>query len=68
MGLKRTTKTEEVCIVSHICQKYRLSQAKKSVLVAEEKLLPCSKVGIALFLLAGNVLYSSWTAILAFSR
>lgn len=40
---------------------------KKSVLVTEEKLLPWSKVGIALFMLADNVLYSSWTAILAFS-
>lgn len=49
-------------------QKYISSKAKKSVLVTEEKLLPCSKVDIALFMLAGSTSYSSWTAILAFSR
>lgn len=41
---------------------------KKSVWVMEEKLLPCNKVGIAFFMLAGSILYSSWMAILAFSR
>lgn len=37
------------------------------MLVTEDKLLPCSKVGMALFVLAGKMLYS-WAAFLFFSR
>lgn len=83
MGLKRTTKTSLVFLSFknfknflsfksfHSFQhtpKLQTELSKRSLLVTKEKLLPCSKVAIALFMLAGNILYLPWTAVLAFSR